>query len=98
MSVSIVPTWLEQLSSAVLISAPSYQGRRSIQSMSDDLSRLRERSPSRERYLILVQADAGDDKRRKVSWRRGAKGPLSASFAAVHVSVADDPPRALRVS
>ncbi|OBX17941.1 transposase [Erythrobacter sp. QSSC1-22B] len=33
---------------------------------------------------------------RKVSWRRGTKGPLSASFAAVRVRVADGPPQRIR--
>jgi SRSO17 transposase len=30
---------------------------------------------------------------RKVSWRRGTKGKLSARFAAVHMRVADGPPQ-----
>jgi hypothetical protein len=29
---------------------------------------------------------------RKVSWRRGSKGPLSARFAACRIGVADGPP------
>lgn len=33
---------------------------------------------------------------RKVSWRRGTKGPLSARFAAVRVRVADGPPQRIR--
>lgn len=33
---------------------------------------------------------------RKVSWRRGMKGPLSARFAAVRVRVADGPPQRIR--
>ena len=31
---------------------------------------------------------------RRVSWRKGAKGPLAASFAAVRVRIADGPPNA----
>ena len=34
--------------------------------------------------------------RRKVSWRRGTKGPLVARFAAVRGSVADGPPQRIR--
>lgn len=33
---------------------------------------------------------------RKVGWRRGTKGPLSARFAAVRVRVADGPPQRIR--
>jgi len=30
---------------------------------------------------------------RKVSWRRGVKGPLSARFAALRIRIADGPPQ-----
>lgn len=45
---------------------------------------------------ISAKATLEMAKGRKVSWRRGTKGPLSARFAAVRVRVADGPARRIR--
>lgn len=45
---------------------------------------------------ISAKAMLAMAKWRKVSWRRGTKGPLSARFAAVRVRVADGPPQRIR--
>lgn len=45
---------------------------------------------------ISAQAVLETAKWRKVSWRRGTKGPLSARFATVRVRVADGPPQRIR--
>jgi len=45
---------------------------------------------------ISAKAMLETAKWRKVSWRRGTKGPLSARFATVRVRVADGPPQRIR--
>jgi SRSO17 transposase len=45
---------------------------------------------------ISAKAMLETAKWRKVSWRRGTKGPLVARFAAVRVRVADGPPQRIR--
>ncbi len=45
---------------------------------------------------ITAQAMLETAKWRKVSWRRGTKGALSARFAAVRVRIADGPPQRIR--
>ena len=45
---------------------------------------------------ISAKAMLETAKWRKVSWRRGTKGPLAARFAAVRVRVADGPPQRIR--
>ncbi|WP_296710563.1 IS701 family transposase [Rhodoblastus sp.] len=42
---------------------------------------------------VAAETMLADAKWRKVSWRRGVKGPLSARFAALRVRVADGPPQ-----
>ncbi|MBG6175323.1 SRSO17 transposase [Labrenzia sp. EL_132] len=59
------------------------------------------RSRQRQRHIsdtksITAQAMLETAKWRKVSWRRGTKGTLSACFAAVRVRIADGPPQRIR--
>jgi SRSO17 transposase len=42
---------------------------------------------------VAAETMLAEAKWRKISWRRGVKGPLSARFAAVRVRVADGPPQ-----
>ena len=56
------------------------------------------RGRPRKRYIPDQLSASAEDvlataKWRRVSWRRGTKGPLAASFAAVRVRIADGPPQ-----
>jgi SRSO17 transposase len=42
---------------------------------------------------VAAETMLTQDKWKKVSWRRGVKGPLSARFAALRIRIADGPPQ-----
>lgn len=42
---------------------------------------------------IAAEATLAKAKWKKISWRRGVKGPLSARFAALRIRIADGPPQ-----
>ena len=60
-----------------------------------------ERGRPRKRHVPDQLSASAEDvlasaKWRRVSWRKGTKGPLAASFAAVRVRIADGPPQRIR--
>jgi SRSO17 transposase len=53
----------------------------------------RRQNPIPDQLSVAAEAMLAEAKWRKVSWRRGVKGPLSARFAARRIRVADGPPQ-----
>jgi SRSO17 transposase len=50
-------------------------------------------APFRQGLSVAAETMLSKAKWKKVSWRRGVKGPLSARFAALRIRIADGPPQ-----
>jgi hypothetical protein len=74
-------------------SEPSDAVRSEIERQAKRLERFSDRITSCHVTVVAPQTRHRHAKWRKVSWRRGVKGPLSARFAAARIRVADGPPQ-----
>ena len=53
----------------------------------------RTQEPDSDQLSVAAETILAKAKWKKISWRRGIKGPLSARFAALRIRIADGPPQ-----